>query len=130
MAHSGWKRKYPLMKRRAQSVLMAAFAAYVGAARAGDVEPRPTVKPVCLAPAETREQIKKLALVEPFNALKSAQTQFKAEPVSAKLCRLGDEFIYVIALLHKDGRFVHVVMNASTGKWTELRRVHEPAAKP
>ena len=130
MAHSGGKRKNWPMMRRASSVLMAALAAGVGVARAGDVDVRPTGRPVCLTPAETREEIKTLKLVEPFHALKSAQTQFKAEPVSAKLCRLGDELIYEIALLHKDGRFVHVVMNAATGKWIELRRVHEPAAKP
>jgi len=96
-------------------------------ALAGDGEARP--KTVCLSPAETREEIKAHKLVEPFAALKAAQTQFKAEPVSAKLCHIGDELVYIIALLHHDGRYRHVVMNASTGKWQELRRPHEAPPK-
>lgn len=99
------------------------------AARAGDMDVRAAVKPVCLTPAETREEIKARKLVEPFAALKAAQVQFKAEPVSAKLCRSGEELVYMIALFHHDGRYRHVVMNAATGKWLETRHPHEPPAK-
>jgi uncharacterized membrane protein YkoI len=70
-------------------------------------------------------------LLEPFAALKSAGAQRKAEPLSAKLCRAGDDFIYEITLLHRDGRLVHVEMEAGTGKITsrpprEPREAHEP----
>ena len=82
-----------------------------------------------LHPAETREEIKARKLVEPFAALKSAQAQYKGDPVSAKLCRIGDEYVYEIALLHRDGRYVHVMMNAETGKWLEPRHGHEAAPK-
>ena len=58
----------------------------------------------CLSPSETREEIKSRRLLEPFAVLKSAAAQFKAEALSAKLCRSGDEFVYEIALLHRDGR--------------------------
>jgi hypothetical protein len=87
-------------------------------------------KPTCFNAGETREEIKTHHLVEPFAALKSAQAQFKAEALSARLCRLGDEYIYEIALLHRDGRYVHVAMNANTGKSVETRRPREPAPKP
>ena len=68
-------------------------------------------------------------LLEPFAVLKSAAAQFKAEALSAKLCHLDDEFVYEIALLHRDGRFVHVVMNATTGKFIGLRHGREPMSK-
>jgi hypothetical protein len=102
-------------------------AAFSAGAAEGD--PR-AAKAVCFTPAETREEIKARKLVEPFAALKSAQAQYKGEPVSAKLCRIGDEYVYEIALLHRDGRYVHVMMNAETGKWIEPRHGHDPAPKP
>ena len=103
----------------------AAFSARAAEADAARAAP----KTVCFTPAETREEIKARKLVEPFAALKSAQAQYKGEPVSAKLCRIGDEYVYEIALLHRDGRYVHVTMNAETGKWLEPRHGHDPAPK-
>ena len=73
-------------------------------------------KPICLSAAETREAVKSRHLLEPFAALKFAGAQRKAEALSAKLCHTGDEFIYEITLLHRDGRLVHVEMEAATGK--------------
>jgi hypothetical protein len=73
-------------------------------------------KPVCLSAAETRDAVKTHKLLEPFAALKFAAQQRKAEALSAKLCHAGDEFIYEITLLHRDGRLVHVQMEAGTGK--------------
>jgi uncharacterized membrane protein YkoI len=91
-------------------------------------EVRVSPKPICLPQGETREEVKAKHLLEPFAVLKSAGAQFKGEPLSARLCHIGDEFVYEIALLHRDGRFVHVVMNAATGKVIE-RRAREPAPK-
>lgn len=82
-------------------------------------------KGVCFATSETREEIKAHRLLEPFVALKSAAATVKAEALSAKLCRLGDEFVYEIALLHRDGRLVHVVMNAVSGKLVTPRPSRE-----
>jgi hypothetical protein len=121
-------------------ISLASVFVLIGAARAAEVaDARPPSKPVCVSASETGEEIKAHHLMEAFAALKSAQAQYKAEPLSAKLCRFGDEFIYVIALLHRDGRYVHVWMNAVTGKWIEPRRTrdatphetsHETPAKP
>lgn len=114
---------------RMSAIWLFSILALAGAARASEpAEPRPPAKPVCSNASETREEIKAHHLIEPFAALKSAQAQYKAEPLSARLCRVGDEFIYEIALLHRDGRYVHVSMNALTGKWLEPpHRGHEPA---
>jgi hypothetical protein len=100
-------------------------------ARAAEIEARAVARPVCLNAAETRETVKSRRLLEPFAALKSAGAQRKAEPLSAKLCRAGDDFIYEITLLHRDGRLVHVEMEAGTGKIAarparEPREAHEP----
>lgn len=120
---------------RRSVIWLASAVALADAARAVDpADVRPPIKAVCVSASETREEIKAHHLIEPFAALKSAQTQYKAEALSAKLCRIGDEYVYEIALLHRDGRFVHVSMNAVTGKWLETHRSregisHDTAAK-
>jgi uncharacterized membrane protein YkoI len=95
------------------------------AANAAEAEPRAAAKLVCLNAAETREMVKSRRLLEPFAALKSAGGQRKAEPLSARLCRAGDDFVYEITLLHRDGRLVHVEMEAASGKIVS-RPAHEP----
>jgi hypothetical protein len=100
-------------------------------AHAAEAEPRAPAKVACLNAAETRELVKSRRLLEPFAALKSAGAQRKAEALSAKLCRTGDDFVYEITLLHRDGRLVHVEMEAATGKIAsrpahESREPHEP----
>ena len=110
-----------------------AWCAFMGCptASAAEVESHTVTKPVCLNAAETRELVKSHRLLEPFAALKFAGAQRKAEALSARLCRTGDDFVYEITLLHRDGRLVHVEMEAGTGKIAprparEPRETHEP----
>jgi uncharacterized membrane protein YkoI len=83
-------------------------------------------KPICLSTSEAREEIKTHRLLDQFAVLKTAASVAKAEALSAKLCRLNDDFVYEIALLHRDGRLVHLVMNATTGKVVTTRNSREP----
>jgi hypothetical protein len=118
------------MPRVSTTVLALALCAVgAGVARAGEAEVRVAIRNACLPPSETREEIKAHRLLEPFAVLKSAAAQFKAEALSAKLCRNGDELVYEIALLHRDGRLVHVVTNAATGKLIAVRSAREPPPK-
>jgi uncharacterized membrane protein YkoI len=102
--------------------LAACSAAYPAEA---ELHAAAAAKPVCLNAAETRELVKSRRLLEPFAALKFAGAQRKAEALSARLCRTGDDFIYEITLLHRDGRLVHVEMEAASGK-IAARPAHEP----
>lgn len=116
---------------RVSTTVLALALCVLGAdlARAGEAEVRVALKNGCLPPSETREEIKTRHLLEPFAALKAAAVQFKAEALSAKLCRNGDELVYEIALLHRDGRLVHVVTSAATGKVISVRNAREPGPK-
>ena len=123
-----------LCRAKAWRALMGSAARAVGvgcalmgcpAAKAAEIESHTVPKPACLNAAETREMVKSRHLLEPFAALKSAGAQRKAEALSARLCRSGDDFIYEITLLHRDGRLVHVEMEAATGK-IGSRPAHEP----
>jgi uncharacterized membrane protein YkoI len=73
--------------------------------------------------------VKAHKLVEPFVALKEAAALGKAEALSARLCHADDEFIYEIALLHRDGRLSHVEMEAASGKLVS-RAPHEASGPP
>ena len=120
--------------RRLSTLFFAVLAATVSALaaspqQAAEPEAHVVAKKVCLSAAETREQIKASHLVEPFAVLKFAAQHFKAEALSAKLCRIEDEFVYEIALLHRDGKYIHAHVNAATGKLIETKHSHEAAAK-
>ena len=114
-----------LMRSAARAVGLG--CAFIGcpAANAAEIESHAVTKPVCLNAAETREVVKSRRLLEPFAALKFAAGQRKAEALSARLCRSGDDFVYEITLLHRDGRLVHVEMEAATGKIAS-HPPHEP----
>jgi uncharacterized membrane protein YkoI len=99
------------------------------AAKAGEPEAHTSIKRACLPSSESREEIKTRHFIEPFAVLKAASAQFKAEALSAKLCHLGDEFVYEITLLHRDGRLVHAVMSATNGKLLSAHNAREPMPK-
>jgi hypothetical protein len=94
-----------------------------------EAESRAPVKAICLPSGETREEIKQRHLLEPFAVLKAAAAQHKAEALSVKLCHIGDEFVYEISLLHRDGRFVRLIVNAASGKASPPRGAREATPK-
>jgi len=77
---------------------------------------RTTHERVCLTAAQAREMIALHRLAEPFRLMKAVAHRFQGEALRVKLCRRKDEFIYEISLLRRDGRVIHVVVNAVTGK--------------
>jgi hypothetical protein len=79
-----------------------------------DVKAGPKLE--CLKPAETGEEVRSRHFLEAYVVLRTAAREAKAEALSAKLCRLGDDWVYSIALLHRDGRFVHMLLDATTGR--------------
>ena len=90
----------------------------------------PPSRPGCIAESETREEIKAHHLLEPFVVLKSAAAALKAEALRARLCRVGDDLVYEITLLHRDGRVVHIVVDAATGKRLPPRPPRETREPP
>lgn len=112
---------------RAAFFILSATCAWTPAALA---EPSRAARstPTCLSAAEARQEVRSHSLLEPFAALKAAAAQRKAEALSARLCHAGDEFFYEITLLHRDGRLVHVEMNAGSGKL--IPRAPREADKP
>jgi hypothetical protein len=98
----------------ANSAALLGLLALCTGTRAAEMEAPP--KLICLNATETREEVRGHKLLEPFAALKVAAAQTKAEALSAKLCLAGNDFIYEITLLHRDGRLLRLEMEARSGK--------------
>jgi hypothetical protein len=109
--------------------LLPALAGAVMAVSAAPAAEAPPARPACLSASETREEISARHLMEPFAVLKEAAAIAKAEALSAKLCRVGEEYVFEIALLDRHGRLVHLVMNAATGKIVNSRNLREASPR-
>lgn len=76
----------------------------------------------CLSPGDTREVVSANQVVAPVNAIRAArQAVPKADVVRARLCHEAEALVYVIMALRKDGRFVHVTVDASSGKVSRVQ---------
>ena len=134
MPYSDRARERLPMARNPFPLALALAAMLSGASAPGGVEMTatiaPSAKPGCIAESETREEIKAHRLLEPFVVLKSAGAALKAEALRARLCRIGDDLVYEITLLHRDGRVVHIVVDAATGKRLPPRPPRETREPP
>ena len=76
---------------------------------------RPPRGRICFNQAETRDKIALHRLADPVQALRLGRLE--GEALSAKLCRWKpDEFVYELHVLRRDGRVLHVFMNAQNGE--------------
>jgi uncharacterized membrane protein YkoI len=76
----------------------------------------------CLDPGEMRETVADQKVVAPTQAVATARQSLRgAEIVRANLCRVEDHLLYIIMALRRDGRFVYVTIDATSGK---VKTVH------
>ena len=83
--------------------------------------PRP---PNCLLNPEIRDVMQSRQAVPPFRAVAEAMRE-GGDLVAIRLCRSPDpQLVYDVSVLRLDGRLVHVIIDASTGRTVPNR--HEP----
>ncbi|WP_027171533.1 PepSY domain-containing protein [Methylobacterium sp. 10] len=71
----------------------------------------------CLSPADLREAVADKRVIEPVAAIRAARTVIsRAEIQRARLCRYEDGLAYLLTALRRDGQFVHVLVDATTGR--------------
>ncbi|MDP4021398.1 hypothetical protein Q8W71_02080 [Methylobacterium sp. NEAU 140] len=71
----------------------------------------------CLSPADMREEVGERRVIEPVAAIRAARTVIpRADIQRASLCRYEDGLVYMLTALRRDGHFVHVIVDARTGK--------------
>jgi uncharacterized membrane protein YkoI len=76
----------------------------------------------CLSPGDTREIVSAKQVVPPVNAVRAArQAVPKADVVRARLCHEDEALVYIIMALRRDGRFVQVTVDASSGRVSRVQ---------
>ena len=77
----------------------------------------PIVAQPCLSSREMRDVVSAHRVVAPAMAIGAARRAVPgADMLRATLCGDRDIYVYVISVLRKDGRVVHVVVDGPTGK--------------
>jgi uncharacterized membrane protein YkoI len=97
------------------AALICLFPWLAGGVAASAAEPA-AAEHACYSAAQTREKIVAHKLAEPFRILKSAAARFQAETIGIKLCRWGEDLVYEISLLRRDGHVIHAFVNANTAQ--------------
>jgi uncharacterized membrane protein YkoI len=76
----------------------------------------------CLSAREMQEVVSTERVLAPALAVAAARRAVpNAEMLRANMCRDRDVLIYVISVLRKDGRVVHVVIDARSGKVADVK---------
>lgn len=71
----------------------------------------------CLSPRDMQDVVAANRVVPPAQAIAQARRLVPGgDMLRANLCGDGEAMIYVITVLRKDGRVVHVVVDAPSGK--------------
>jgi uncharacterized membrane protein YkoI len=96
------------------AMMFAATAAFVYCAGARGEETSPATQ--CYSVAQSREKIQQHGLADPVPLLRKAGADNQGEPLAARLCRDGGDFIYDITVMRRDGRIERVPINAVDGK--------------
>ena len=70
---------------------------------------------VCFSQAETRDKIAQRRLTDPVSATRAGRAE--GEALRTRLCRWKqDELVYEVYVLRRDGRIVHLYINAQNGQ--------------
>lgn len=75
----------------------------------------------CLSAEETREAVSDGKVMQPVAASRHAREAAPGEVVRIRLCRLGDDYVYVVTTLKRDGRVARVTLDGHSGKVADIR---------
>lgn len=71
----------------------------------------------CLSAADLREAVADKRVIPPVAAIRAARQVIpRAEIQRARLCRNEETLVYLLTALRRDGQFVHVMVDATTGQ--------------
>ncbi|HEV2513373.1 hypothetical protein [Bosea sp. (in: a-proteobacteria)] len=91
-------------------------------ATASPVEPVDAAPPIsCLSAQETREAVSDGKVMQPAVASRHAREAAPGEVLRIRLCRQGDEFVYVVTTMKRDGRVARVTLDGASGKVADIR---------
>lgn len=75
----------------------------------------------CLSAQETREAVSDGKVMQPTAASRHAREAAPGEVLRIRLCRQGDEFVYVVTTMKRNGRVARVTLDGASGKVADIR---------
>ena len=75
----------------------------------------------CLSAEETREAVSDGKVMQPATASRHAREAAPGEVLRIRLGRQGDEFVYVVTTMKRDGRVARVTLDGASGKVADIR---------
>lgn len=75
----------------------------------------------CLSSDEMRDAVADGRVIQPAEASRHARHAAPGEVVRIRLCRQGDEFVYVVTTLKRDGKVARVTLEGQSGKVATIR---------
>jgi uncharacterized membrane protein YkoI len=75
----------------------------------------------CLSAQEMRETIADGRVIQPVQASRHARNAAPGEVLRIRLCRQGEELVYVVTTLKRDGRVARVTLEGQSGKVETIR---------
>lgn len=82
-------------------------------------DPAPPIS--CLSADEVREAVAENRVMQPVQASRHARAAAPGEVLRIRLCRQGDEYVYVVTTLKRDGRVARVTLEGHSGKVEAIR---------
>jgi uncharacterized membrane protein YkoI len=73
----------------------------------------------CLTPDQRRAAIQNRKAVPLGRALRTAKARHAGDLLNARLCRQGKGLVYVLTVLARDGKVMHVRVDADNGNYIE-----------
>jgi len=75
----------------------------------------------CLSADETRDAVSDGRVIQPAQASRHARHAAPGEVVRIRLCRQGEDYVYVVTTLKRDGRVARVTLEGQSGKVETIR---------
>jgi uncharacterized membrane protein YkoI len=94
--------------------VVALLLAGAGSAVAGELEG-------CLSPEQRRAAIASRQAIPLGRALRAAKAHLGGEVVRARLCKEGDELVYVLTVLAHDGKVTLATVDGTSGAFIDGR---------
>lgn len=124
--HAFFASYFPPFARRGLVLAALALVAFGGSVQAEEMPPEPppvlhhgrgekSPKSACLSSHETRLLVERGDVIPVHKAMQIARSRISGEVVKARLCPDGEQLIYLLTLLDKNGQISVMGMEARTG---------------
>lgn len=75
----------------------------------------------CLSSEDTRDVVADGRVIQPAEASRHARQAAPGEVLRIRLCRQGDDYVYVVTTMKRDGRVARVTLEGQSGKVSTVR---------